>query len=337
MNRLHQKPLPSWLVNLLACPPEAGAGVHSWAFKCAKGLAPWRPPHEAITILTQASKKCSRTVPQREIEDAIKNARSDWKPETEQARLIRSMGATSPYPRVKTYPDPDWTKIAAIARSGRSISHLAAASPTPPDRSAGEIISMLWHGNPLLCLAKRHPADAVTKRRSEWLSTAGGISDHSLIVPSPMISVTGTALTGQPSVRCLDNTGPRWFLVVEFDFKPDVSGKVTPVAPLLSEMAAETPPRTAPDLCAAILLYLLEHGAPLVLAVHSGGKSIHGWFPTHGADDEALWPFFTTCCSYGADPATWSRCQMIRLPAGTRGDDTPQRILYFNPALIHAA
>lgn len=122
-----------------------------------------------------------------------------------------------------------------------------------------------------------------------------------------MTATKGRTLGGKPSLRCLDNTGPRRFLVVEFDFAAaDKAGRFpTHAAPLLAALARERIPRNAPDLCAAILLHLLAEGAPLALAVSSGGKSVHGDFaPTYGASDDDLRRFFAHACSRGADPAT---------------------------------
>ena len=236
--------------------------------------------------------------------------------------------------RVKPWPKTDWGAVEAIAKSGHAIADLSAASPGSISQTAREVVGMLWHDDPLLCLAKSHPVDAVTRRRSEWLEHS--IDRFGLIVPSPMTAREGKRQDGSPSKRCLDNTGPRSFLVVEFDFKADPGRADTPPSSILADMAAEGTPRHAPDLCAAILLHMLAQRAPLVLAVHSGGKSIHGWFPTHGANDEVLRPFFRRCVSLGADPATWTRCQLVRLPGGTRADGTRQQVLYINPARVLA-
>ncbi len=77
------------------------------------------------------------------------------------------------------------------------------------------------------------------------------------IVPSPMMARTGLTQEGHESEHSLENTGPRRFLIIEQDSGPA-------------------------DEQAAVLLHLAQL-APLALAVHSGSKSIHGWFL---ADDE---------------------------------------------------
>ena len=329
INQLHHRQLPDWLQSEIDHPPTAGSGIHAWLFRCAKGLKAWRNAQQAYEILRTAANNCTRHVPDREIVDCLNNAQNHWQPEAGVPRSVILMGQQAP--REKAHPEIDWETISAIAKAGGSIATLRAASPSSVTLSADDVIRELWHGDPLVCIAKAHPADAVTRRRSEWLKE--GIAQNALIVPSPMMAREGKRQDGKPSKRCLDNTGPRWFLVVEFDFK---AGD-TPPGSILASMAAEEPSRTAPDLCAAILMHLMGQGAPLVMAVHSGGKSVHGWFATHGATDDTLKPFFTNACCLGADPATWTLCQLVRLPGGTRADGTHQQILYFNPALINAA
>ena len=72
------------------------------------------------------------------------------------------------------------------------------------------------------------------------------------IVPSPMAARLGVTTDHEISEHSLASTGARKYLVVESD-------------------------TGATDEQAAILLHLSKH-APLVMGVHSGRKSIHGWF-----------------------------------------------------------
>ncbi|HWB06936.1 MAG TPA: hypothetical protein VG796_28185 [Verrucomicrobiales bacterium] len=147
-----------------------------------------------------------------------------------------------------------------------------------------------------------------------------------------MTALTGRSKEGKISLRCLDNTGPRRFLVIEFDFKAtDAEGNPTPEAPLLARLADEG--RTVQDLCAALLLRLRQL-APLILVLYSGGKSLHAWFPAAGHSLEKLSSFFRYAFTLGADPATWSRCQLIRIPEGLRQNGNRQRVWYFDPKHI---
>ena len=47
INQLHHRQLPAWLQSEIAHPPTAGSGIHTWLFKCAKGLKAWRTTQQA--------------------------------------------------------------------------------------------------------------------------------------------------------------------------------------------------------------------------------------------------------------------------------------------------
>jgi hypothetical protein len=102
----------------------------------------------------------------------------------------------------------------------------------------------------------------------------------------------------------LSNTGPRRFLICEFD-------------------------QGAADAHAALLLHLGQF-APLVCAVHSGGKSLHGWYFVAGQPDAKVEKFFRYAVSLGADRATWTRSQFVRMPDGTRDNGRRQTIYFLN-------
>ncbi len=74
--------------------------------------------------------------------------------------------------------------------------------------------------------------------------------------------------------------------------------------------------------------------APLVCVVHSGNRSLQGWFYVKGFEDERVLPFFQRAVGLGADKATWTRCQLVRLPGGLRETGKRQEVVYLNPAVI---
>ena len=80
---------------------------------------------------------------------------------------------------------------------------------------------------------------------------------------------------------------------------------------------------------AAILIHLAEY-APLVCAVHSGGKSLHGWFFVASQPEDKIVRFFRYAVSLGADPATWTRSQFVRMPDGTRNNGARQTVFFLN-------
>jgi hypothetical protein len=163
-------------------------------------------------------------------------------------------------------------------------------------------VNKLFPGDSLLCVGQSD-SDFDTLARKTW---RGKLASKQLIVPSPMKARLGRRKKdGKLSAHTLDNTGDRRFLVCEFD-----TGTT--------------------DEHAALLLHLASR-APLVLAVHSGGKSLHGWFYCAGQPEEKLRRFMEYAVTLGADPATWSRCQFCRMPDGTRSNGNRQTVFFFNP------
>jgi hypothetical protein len=316
--------LPKFAMELLSSCPTAGTGVHSWLFKCARVLHAFFPDKEELFhLMEDASKECGRHVPYNEIADAIQNSGPcAWRPDQrfQQDRKRRPL-----------WPPKNYAQIQEIAQDGPTIDELESTSPT---RFHGgvhhteDIIDVLFPGDPLICCGTS-PQCFDTRRRELW---RGCMDALSLIVPSPMSARRGLKKNGKESARCLANTGPRKFLVVEFDFaEKDKDGRDTSDAPLLRTLAASR--ITVTDLCAA-LHHHLSKLAPLALIVHSGGKSLHGWFHAEGEPEMKVKRFMRYAVSLGADHATWTRCQFVRMPDGTRDNGKRQRVHYFNPGVL---
>ena len=123
-----------------------------------------------------------------------------------------------------------------------------------------------------------------------------------------MAKEKGLTKGGRLSPRSLDNTGARRFLVVECD-----------------EGSEDTQ---------AAILSRLGRFLPLVLVVLSGGKSVHGWFFCEGVPEGELLKFMRFAVSLGADHATWSPCQFVRMPDGQRDNGKRQGIVFFNPGPV---
>jgi hypothetical protein len=168
------------------------------------------------------------------------------------------------------------------------------------DAHTEAIIDRLFPGNPLLCCGKCN-SDFDTRPREDW---RGEMSSLSLIVPTPMSAIEGVTKDGKPSKHSLNNTGVRRFLICEFDTGPA-------------------------DEHASLLIHLAGY-APLVCSVHSGNKSIHGWFYVLGQPDLKVEKFFRYAVSLGADRATWTRSQFVRMPDGTRDNGKRQTVFYTN-------
>jgi len=216
--------------------------------------------------------------------------------------------------------------IKAVAHTGNGLVDLWEASPVRVDTNkprTDEIIELFFPGNPLLCCGwTRHRFD--TRARQHWHK----LQDLQFIVPSPMATPRGLTQQRKVSAHTLSNTGPRRFLIVEFDFDASNSAEE---ADLLERLAGEG--RDVRDLCGALLLHLAEK-APLALAVHSGGKSLHGWFYCADVPEEKVLRVFNYAVSLGADRANWTRSQFARMPDGLRENGRRQTVYFFNPEVV---
>jgi hypothetical protein len=209
--------------------------------------------------------------------------------------------------RTSTWPSPDRRLIKDIASQGFGLYDLLEGSPIRFDddeANTEQIVDVLFPGDPLLCVGQTSWQFG-TEAREHW---RGSLDQYQLIVPCCMTARTGLTREGKESAHCLANTGPRRFQVVEFDHGS------------LDEQAA--------------LLDYLAHRGPLVLAVHSGNKSLHGWFACAGIPEDVLRRFMMLARRLGADLATWrNRSQFVRMPGGTRSNGRRQTIFYFNPQI----
>jgi hypothetical protein len=239
----------------------------------------------------------------------------------EEKQLIRV-----PSPGMDRSLGRDFELIEAVANAGKALVDLWETSPVRLDSNepnTDEIIGLLFPGNPLLCCGwSRHRFD--TRARGNWYK----LQDLQFVVPSPMTARQGLTREKKLSAHALTNTGPRRFLVIEFDF--DVSNSVEETR-LLERLAVDG--RDVRDLCAALLLHLAEK-APLALAVHSGGKSLHGWFYCAGVPEQTLWRTFQYAVSLGADPANWTPSQFARMPDGQREKRRRQPVYFLNPEVL---
>lgn len=317
---------PDFLQKLIDNPPTAGSGLHDWLFDCARNLHAHLPASQIEALLRSKVANCGRPVPDREIKDAIKRSIDfAWQPKGD---------AGVSKPDINVPPKPDLEKIEKLSRAGARLSDMWHQSPVWFESPMTEnIIDQLFPGNPLLCCGLS-AMQFDTRSREEW---RGRLSKQSFIVPSPMSARTGMTQDGKTSAHCKANTGPRHFLVVEFDFSEfagkDDNKRETEYAPIIRSLAKQG--INVQDMCAALLL-CLNHAIPMTLAVSSGGKSIHGWWYCEGQTDEGLKTFWNRALMYGADPKTWLKSQFIRMPDGTRDNGKEQPVLYFNPATLPA-
>lgn len=294
MNDRMTRELPQFLRELLTAPPRAGEGVHPWLFRVARQLHAHLPAGEIFALLKSLVVNCGRHVSDAEIWDAISNSLAcAWQP----------TGKPAPSQPVSKWPPMNREQREAIIRDGGGLADLWECSPLRIEDNAAhteQIVDGLFPGNPLLCCGRLQSVFD-TRPREQW---RGELAKLQFIVPSPMSAVQGVTKEGKPSRHTLSNTGPRRFLICEFD-------------------------TGTPDEHAALLLHLATF-APLVCAVHSGGKSLHGWFYVHGQPDEKVARFFRYAVSLGADLATWTRSQFVRVPDGTRVNGKRQTVYFLS-------
>lgn len=267
------------------------------------------PATEIVCLLRSKAAACGRAVPESEIVAAVQNsAPVAWRPNGRGVGVVFKAVTMRPaVQKMPKWPEVDAQKRGNIICAGGGLTQLCSLSPVQYSAQAEptqEVIDRFFPGNPLLCCGKSG-YEFTTKPKAEW---GRQLSQLALIVPATMTALTGLTKEGKVSAHALSNTGPRRFLVCEFD-------------------------RGTEDEQAALLLHLATF-APLACVVHSGGKSLHGWFCVADETEAGVLRFFRYAVSLGADPALWTRSQFARMPGGTRDIGKRQAILFFNPGVV---
>jgi hypothetical protein len=266
-------------------PPSRGGGLNNWLFVAALRLRHYTSQGEAMEVLESLNL------------EAVK--------EGEILRQVEcAFEADTSGHKAPRWPKPDMELRDSIAKTNTNVDELLS-HPFTKTPATEEAIDLLFPGDPLICAGATQMLFH-TQPRSKWRGT---LSRKQFIVPNPMSAVKGLTLQRKESYHTLNNTGPRQYLVTEFD-----SGNV------------------AEQL--RVILHLRNHGPtpgadvlPLKMVLHSGGKSIHAWWEAAAFDPT---DFFRRAVVLGADPHTWLKSQFVRMPDGWRKDKARvQHILYF--------
>ncbi len=265
---------------LLEC-PNSGSGVHRWVFGSAcRAVDAGMTDEEAEKEIR--AKMTRPPTPPSEIIDALRSARRE-------ERTPSKIWAPRDDIKIKKILAKQWAPDKEMLEPRFSI-----ANPV-------YYLDLLFPNNPLLCLGKTNYLFD-TKPRNEW---RGFEKFQSLIVPSAMSALKGKTKAGNMSSHSLENTGPRQYLVIEFD-----SGELEDQIKLLFYLAKQM---------------------PLVLICSSGGKSMHGWFNVKQTEEITNMIFMQAAVALGADPRTWLASQFVRLPDGTRFESKGrQSVVYFD-------
>lgn len=287
-------------------PAISGQGGHSATFKVACALVNGfdLSPAEAFPLMSEWNAACQPPWAETELTHKLvsADAADHGKPRGHLLRpkmqILPKLSRSAP-----TWPAVNWVNRAEIGHEGGGLADLWENSyPRLEDQEqhTEEIIDRLFPGNPLLCCGKSN-AEFDTRPREDW---RGRMCKLAHITPSPMSALTGRTKDGKISTHTLSNTGPRRFIVCEFD-----DGTQDEQAALLRDLGGL---------------------APLVLAVHSGNKSLHGWFLVHGQPEAKVRNFFRYAVHLGADRQLWSRPQFVRMPDGIRDNGNRQTVWYLN-------
>jgi len=316
--------LPPHAQQLLAACPASGSGsraVHRWIIEAANHLRHHVPADQAADLIMR---HISRRPEPGEIEEAIEKAYGV------------SRGQVPKAQRLPTWPEPNLEFIENVvsqyAKAGK-VAELTASSPVPIPATTDQIIAQLFPSDNLLCLAvdPRYPIVAPLARLKD-------LHRFELIVPSPMSAEFWTDAKGKRHDRGLENTGPRRFIVTDFDFKPtDKSGRPRIYAPLIADWQSRG--LSPQDAMAGIVTYLAIQG-PLTMVVFSGNVSLQAWWYCAGERENPgsqLRKFFAVARALGADSQGWTTCQFFRTPGAVRHETRRrQDVLFFNPQFVNS-
>jgi hypothetical protein len=175
------------------------------------------------------------------------------------------------------WPLPDPQKRARLVPDGFCLYDLWELSPWKPTDSAQYmhfLLERLFPGDPLLCIGHTM-SHFDTRPLSQWSE----LQRAQFLVPSPMRALRGMKRDGSgESAHTLDNTGPRRFLVVDFDDKHGLNTH-------------------------AAAAWFLAEKLPLALVLHSGGKGLDAWFLAEGRSEQELRAFFSLAVECGGAPS----------------------------------
>jgi len=293
---------------VLECPDE-GQGVNNWTIRTA-----WQLRKDGINAEQAYSILLGRTT-----------RAESWVAEAEIARAIETVYRTKSKASTRKarpkWPQRQKEAIEAIIKSPVALDDFRNNSPSSTGISPFEALDLLFPGDPTLCLGKR-PDRIDTRPKSNWEQD---IMKCQLVVPNTMTQRTGLTQSGRESLRCLENTGPRRFLVVEQDPTAWEGLDEESKSKYVDEHDYKTHQLSNQ---ATILTHLTMH-VPLACAVFSGSKSLHGWFFVENLTESQQIRFFRYCVQLGADPAMWTKCQFTRLPGGRRTPGLKHQTIHY--------
>jgi len=200
-------------------------------------------------------------------------------------------------------PDPSPEAISQVLSDQRSRQPLGIGDSQHQRLTTAQVLQALFKPTDLVCLG-RFVYSGKVYPLAEVLDNA---EQAQYIVTSPMKGTTGKTMDGKDNARCLDNVGPRKYLVVEND----------------SHSKEDQ----------ALLLQELHSLVPMALVVDTGGKSLHGWFEVAPLGKMAQTMFQAYAAMLGADISVFTRSSWVRMPGGLRREKDTGKIRCRQPVL----
>jgi hypothetical protein len=283
----------------LAEPPSAGE-THRWLAQAASGVSHVLTAQKCFEFLRRCCDVhvAHRVVPDREIEGAVELAYASSVGSGQSA-----VGSVNCGRRAIEWPDANADVIRRVLETVEPVFDGETTTGLQP----GDILPHLFRPGELVCTGVDSER-AVVRPVEGALADAAGLQ---FICVNPMRGSLAVNHSGRPSARCQNNVMVRRYLVAEFDDASLAKRSQAQLATALADMA------------------------PLVMAVDSGGKSVHAWYAVEAMARQDQARFFAVACLLGADQTRWDICGWLRMPGGLRpkadGARVRQRILYFSP------
>jgi hypothetical protein len=287
--------------------PGAG-GTHRWLAQVASGVSQVLTPQKCFAFLRRCCDLhvAHRCVPDREIVAAVELAYSSG------SQISDLKGQINYGRRALEWPDPNTEVIQRVFETvqpvfdGETPLRQGYAGQASTGIRPEEVLPTLFRPGELVCTGADSDRAAVRPVEAV-LRDADALQ---FICVNPMKGSLAMNHAGRPSARCQNNVKVRRYLVAEFDDASLSKFQQSQLATALGDMA------------------------PLVMAVDSGGKSVHAWYAVEAMSRQDQARFFAVACLLGADQTRWDICGWLRMPGGMRlkqdGNRVRQRILYWN-------
>jgi hypothetical protein len=303
-------------------------GIHNWLFasacSCRRSGLSQNEAKNAIEIATSGAR---RPIPAREVADAIADAfgitekslnnrppprwaRAFPTPTapTSDAPIYDSVGGWRGSFKPSDLPPFEAMKLAALLDNVHptTCADLVRESRrTYPTTRPQDVLRLLFSSDELICLG-REAKHSETRPLRDWEDE--DLTTWQFVVPNPMRLPFVLVEAGYKSIRCRKTVGARSFFVVESDEGLTLDEQAT----VLWQMRSRVPCR-------------------LAAVIASGGKSLHGWFDCSEINEAQVRSVLGKFARLGADRRLLCPEQFVRLPLGTRGNGTTQRLLYLDP------